>query len=667
MGIRLASRWGLWLTVLWLLGACGGNQPGTTVTPKLSTTDQALPAPAELARESSAYLYVQGSQFLDQYGGQVINTDLVLTYPPVEPEAGDGAAPHFAYAIYSIQGIEEHALTLEVRIDQSNEAYFWLGVADWTNNTWDFTLGSRHTTLLANLENVAGGLDNLLGPKDQIAVAVVLIEEDVALNIDYLRVTTAEEVTNLTATDDRWDSVELDWDELDEADGYHVYRRPAGDDEAEWELLTTDTLGRYQSAFSDTTAPGGIELDYRVSAGIQQFVQGLPEWFWSPGTTVTGLRQVTEAGPMLEPFTEYWPACMWNKLSFFYRPASQPDTVEGLRNLDYPPGRDWIHYDTDTTGYADFTLSSLDGFGTPYYLYQLDSRDNTALTVFYSTVEGVFAQVAAIAESSEVSWHDPLLIRSEGNHLLGAVKLPRSIGCITWNTAAERIELVDSQDMTGTLWYEFDPDEIGWHVVGGRQPDGSRIDFRYFGGGERITFRERDTGQAVCYKRSGLWNDISPGIEVGPGPVVRFALTGLSLPGYAMMYLTPDQKRIRLLRQPSGGSWLTAEIEDVIIAKGDSRISEFQLMTSEEVSYQNYLVYVQDGVLKLRYTESPRLTGMEYDLLLDDVSENIRAIDIIKTGTGENWSTLDYVTYISDGADGPVLNFRNLNQIAKPD
>jgi len=133
------------------------------------------------------------------------------------------------------------------------------------------------------------------------------------------------------------------------------------------------------------------------------------------------------------------------------------------------------------------------------------------------------------------------------------------------------------------------------------------------------------------------------------------------------MYLTPDQKRIRLLRQPSGGSWLTAEIEDVIIAKGASRISEFQLMTSEEVSYQNYLVYVQDGVLKLRYTESPRLTGMEYDLLLDDVSENIRAIDIIKTGTGENWSTLDYVTYISDGADGPVLNFRNLNQIAKPD
>ncbi|MBN2081263.1 hypothetical protein JW859_03550 [bacterium] len=637
----------------------------TTEPVQQTATQFSLPAPADLAREASAYLYVEGNQYLAQYGGQVIDTDLVLSYPPVE--AGNGDSPHFAYAIYAIQGIEEPALTLEVRIDQANEAYFWLGVGDWTNNTWDFTLGSRHTTMLASLENIASGLDHILGPKDQIAVAVILVDEAAALNIDYLRVTTTEEVQNLTASDDRWDGVELTWDELDNANGYNVFRRPAADPEAEWELLTAERLGRHQDEYTDTTAPGGIPLEYRVSVGIWQSVQGLPEWFWSPGATVIGLRQATEVGPMLEPFSEYWPACMWNKLSFFYTPVSAPDNVEGLTNLDYPPGNDWVHYDTDTAGYADFTLGRRDGFAAPYYLYHLDTRDNTALTVFYGTVEGVFAQVAAISDSSEVTWNEPLLIRGEDNHLLGAVKLPRAIGCITWNTVAQRIELVDSQDMTGTLWYVFDPDAIGWHIVGDREPDDNRIDFRYFGGGERITFRERDTGLAVCYERNGLWDDISPDIEVGPGPVVRFALTGLSLPGYAMMYLTPDQKRIRLLRQPSGGSWLTSEIEDVVIAKGESRISEFQLMTSEEISYQNYLVYVVDGILKLRYTESARLNGLEFDLVVDDLSTNIRDLRVIKIGNGEEWSSLDYVTYVSDGADGPVLNFRNLNQVAKPD
>jgi hypothetical protein len=250
--------------------------------------------------------------------------------------------------------------------------------------------------------------------------------------------------------------------------------------------------------------------------------------------------------------------------------------------------------------------------------------------------------------------------------VLGLIKMNRRIGAVTWNPAKSQIELVDSIDLNGRDWFEHNP-ETASHIVGSRVPDGP-IECRFFGAGERITFREAGSGEAVVYLRNGGWEDISPPpLEVATLPAMRLVLTSFSLPGFGLVYLTPDNRRIRMLRQTTTGEWLTNQIEDLVIAKSGASISEFHLLMSEGVSTQNYLIYVLDDKLCFRYTEYASLNGLNTEYVVQE-GGNIRDLDTIKVGTGEEWENRRYVTYISDDSEGtPHLQFRDLDQARSAD
>jgi hypothetical protein len=350
-------------------------------------------------------------------------------------------------------------------------------------------------------------------------------------------------------------------------------------------------------------------------------------------------------------------------MSLFYVPFGAEHRLEGLRNTSYPPEDGWVHYGGETLDYAHFSLPVLAGFRLPFDVFQQESLDNPALTIVASTDDGVWSQVVTITPEGLANWEEPVKIRDAGQYLLGLLKMPRRIGAVTWNTALNRLELVDSIDSLGRDWFDFSPD-TDRQMIGDRMPEGP-VECRYFGSGERITFRERNTGQVVCYIRDVGWSDISPDLQVAEGPVTRFVLSGLS-PGYGLVYLTPDHKRIRMMRQTTAGVWLTNEIEELVIAKGDSTFSEFRLLMSEEVSYQNYMIYVRDGNLYFRYTEYASLANLDREYLLDDAGD-IRDVSTVTVGSGDNWENRRYVIYVSDNDQGePQLHFRDLDEARQP-
>lgn len=654
------GRWTLGLGLLAslaLLGSCGGGASSAPLT-----ASGGLPAPAGLARVTSGVQHLSGNEFYRQHGGSIAGSDLILTYTP--PAEGAEDPKYLSYAIYVLGAIDEQPLTLEVKVQPGSETEFWVGVVDWPTLSWDFTLGTQHSTLELAVADLPGGPERVISGDQMLAVAVVLVDDSAPLTINFVEVTTISEVSGLEATTDDPDGIGLAWDADDSANGYHVYRRPASTVEDIWEQLTDDPLGVYESEYFDASVLESVEYEYRVTKGTRKVVSGEPTWFWSAGAVTLGKRQATVISYPMGDFTDYWPANLWNYMSVFYVPFGAEHRVEGLRNTTYPPEGDWLHYGGETLGYAHFSLPVLAGFRLPFAVFQQEALNNTALTMVATMDDGVWSQVATVTPEGLINWEEPLQIRDAGQHLLGLLKMPRRIGAVTWNIDEARIELVDSIDTHGRDWFEFDP-EASRHLIGDRMPEGP-VECRFFGSGERVTYRERNTGLVACYIRDGNWVDISPELEVAAGPVMRFVLIGV-VPGYGLVYLTPDHKRIRMLRQTTAGVWLTNEIEELVIAKGDSTISEFQLMMSEEVSYQNYLVYVQDGNLYCRYTEYASLAGLDNDFTIDEAGD-VRDISVVNVGSGEQWENRRYVLYVSNNEQGePRLHFRDLDEARQPD
>jgi len=664
------TRWLLCVglaAALTIFSGCGGKDTGAAAVLDLPVTGAELVSPAELTRVASGAQTVSGSEFFRQYGGMVADSNLILTYTPPEP-VEDPPAPepmYYSYATYVVQAIDEQPLTLEVGIAPSNDAEYWVGIVDWPTLSWNFSLGPQPNALSMSIDDLPGGPERVLSPDHTLAVAVVLIDDSAPLKIEFVQVTTISEVSGLAATTDDPDGIALAWDADEDAHGYHVYRRPASTVEDIWEQLTAEPLGMYDSEYFDPDVVESVEYEYRVTKGTWMFVSGVLHWFWSEGAVTLGKRQATLISYPMEGFTDYWPANMWNYMSVFYLPFGAEHHVEGLRNETYPPENEWVHFGGETVGYAHYSLPTLSGFSMPFALHQDEITDNPVITLVATTDDGLWSQVATITPEGMVTWEEPVAVRAAGQHLLGLLKMPRRIGAVTWNTDLSRIELVDSIDLNGRDWYEFDSG-TPWHIVSDRMPDGP-VECRYFGSGERLAFRERNTNEAVVLARDVGWEDISPGLEIGPAPpAMRFVLAGFT-PGYGLIFLAPDSRRIRLLRQTTSGAWLTNEIEELEIAKGGATISEFVMLMSEEISYQNYLIYVKDGNLYYRYTEQPSLAGMTNEYVVDEAGD-IRDISAIKVGSGENWESRRYVLYVSDNEQGePRLHFRDLDEIREPD
>lgn len=647
-----------------LMSACASSGPSTTTV--VGGEVRCLPQYANLSRLATRCQELPGSDYTYQYGGAVDGTCLVLTYSPdvqaEPPEPTHPVSP--AFAVYTLSSGGDPVAALEVRVSAGNQAHYWLAFYDWQRQVWDFRPGTFPDTAQIDPDSYGPGCDHFMSPDNAIAVAIVLQDATAPLAIQYLKLTTIAEVTELTASTDRWDGILLTWSADDDARAFRVYSRPSDSPEEPWQLLTLELLGMYAHQYFDSSVEGGVLHDYLVTTGLQPAIYGMPTWHWSPGATVTGKRRPDSLDQLGEadPVAAYYPANMYNRLSFFYIPACSPQTVEGVSNTEYPPGGNWTLFGAGIVGSGELELIAENEWPPPFDLRMSATHNNQALTLAYSTDDGTYAQIVTNTLDGGAAWDEPVMVRPAGQYLLGILSLSKQLAVVTWNSDLGRIELRDSIDMYGQYWYEFDPDHIPRQVVGSRHPTG-QVELRQLSSGERVTFVEALTSEIVSYEFKGEWVDDSPGITAAACPTVRIALNGSSLQGIALAYLAPDNKRIKLVRRNGGGIWLIYEKEDIVIAKDGATISEFKLLTGDDVSYNNYIVYVVDGKLFMRYTGYAQLLDWCAPILIDDAGD-IHEINVIKVGTGDDWSTIDFVTYLSADESGvDRINYRNLGAL----
>lgn len=648
-----------------LMSACASSGPPSTVAVGEEVTD--LPQLAGFSRLTASCQEIPGADYTFQNGGEVDGTSLVLTFDPdVQADPPEPALPvPPAFAVYMLSSGGNPVAALEVRVSAGNQVRYWLALYDWQRQVWDFAPGTFPDTAQIDPDSFGPGCEHFVSPENAMAVAIVLHDPTAPLTIQYLKLTTNAEVTELTASIDRWDGVLLTWSADDDARAFRVYSRLSDAPETPWQLLTLEPLGMHAHQYFDSSAEGGVLVDYRVTTGIQPAIYGMPTWHWSPGVTISGKRWPDSLDQQLggaDPVAAYFPANMYNRLSFFYIPADSPQTVEGVSNTDYPPCGSWTVFGAGVVGDGQLELIAENEWPPPFDVRMSTTHNNQALTLAYSTTDGTYAQIVANTPEGDATWNDPVLVRSPGQYLLGILGLPKQLALVTWNCDLSRIELRDSIDMYGQYWYEFDPDHIPRQVVGSRRPNG-QVELRRLSTGERVTFIEAGTSEIVSYEFKSAWLDDSPGITAAASPTVRIALNGSSLQGIVLAYLAPDSKRIKLVRRSGGGTWLIYEKEDIVIAKGGATISEYKLLTADDVSYDNYIVYVIDGQLFMRYTGYAQLLNWSEPILVDDAGD-IHDIDVIKVGTGDDWSTIDFVTYLSADESGiDRINYRNLGAL----
>jgi hypothetical protein len=662
----MIRRWNTVIALLVLLmSSCANSGPPSTVIVSENATD--LPQLAGFPRLVASYQELPGADYLYQYGGAVDGTSLVLTYDPdVQSEPPEPVRPvPPAFAVYTLSSGGDPVAALEVRVSADNDVNYWLAFFDWQRQVWDFSPGTFPDTAQVDPDSFGPGCEHYVSSENAIAVAIVLHDATAPLTIQYLKLTTNAEVTELTASTDRWDGIMLTWSADDDARAFRVYSRPSDAPEEPWQLLTLEPLGMHAHQYFDSRAEGGVFVDYRVTTGIQPAIYGMPTWHWSPGVTISGKRWPDSLDQQLggaDPVAAYFPANMYNRLSFFYIPADSPQTVEGVSNTEYPPGGSWTVFGAGVVGNGQLELIAENEWPPPFDLRMSATHNNQAITLSYTTINGTYAQIVTNTPEGGATWNDPVMVRPPGQYLLGILSLPKQLAVVTWNSELSRIELRDSIDMYGQYWYEFDPDHIPRQVVGSRRPAG-QVELRLLSSGERVTFIEAGTSEIVCYEFKGVWINDSPGITAAAGPTVRIALNGSSLQGIALAYLAPDSTRVKLVRRSGGGTWLIYEKEDIVIAKGGATISEYKLLTADDVSYNNYIVYVIDGQLFMRHTGYAQLLYWSEPILIDDAG-GIHELDVIKVGTGDDWSTIDFVTYLSADESGiDRINYRNLGAL----
>ena len=299
----------------------------------------------------------------------------------------------------------------------------------------------------------------------------------------------------------------------------------------------------------------------------------------------------------------------------------------------------------------------------PVAFNQADATNNPILTMVFSCAAGSFSQVATISETGGVTWETPVQAHYAGSYHVALTRMPRRLGLVSWNPAEQRLELVDSVDMYGRHWYEFQPEEYPWMIVGDRRPEG-RVDSQYFTEGEYLIYSEAGTAEAVVLRRlSSGWTDESPGLVVAGLPRLRSITVQPLIGGKGLFYIDQQQQRIRLLKQDLGRNWLLQEIQTLVWADAGGVIEELDVYTNSNLSYNNYLVYTVDGSLYLRFSGYPDLHEWEEPVLLDDCG-SCRKLEILLVGTDSEFNSQLLATYVSDGEeDTELLHFIDLRAV----
>jgi hypothetical protein len=648
MGMMVAYR-AITLIGLLLLVACG--QPGsrTAVLPSGASTFQ-LPKPSSLKAATSAQLHYNGAECIAQRGGEVIWDKLVL-----RTGAGMGAGPagELAWAAYAFGPLTTVPRALRVTSGTNYAARVWVAVANHARNRWDYVPGEFKGGPTFYLDEL-GDPTPYLSAEGQLLVAVLLMGADAPWELRTIEVPQPAEAEDVTASQDRWEGVRLNWSEQAQAQAYRIFRREGAD----WLEVTPAPLGKYAVEFTDYDAPSGTS-EYRLVVGRQYMIRSIPEWFWSPGVTVTGQRPQSTLPLDSAGIEAYWPANLHNRLSFFFTTTAVPEEPAVAWSSTFPPGHGWSMHPSGEDGFGQFHLGAAGSVEPPFTVNQYDEINNPAISLAYSGPDGCYCQVGLLNSEGEVEWEAPVQLRSEPSlHLLGLVDVPRHLIAFMWNDATEQIEAMQTVDELGRIWTPFDA--MSWMTVSGRRPGGP-VDLNTVEGAVLVCFAEAETDAAVVLRNAPGegWTDISPTLTVRGTPRMRMIQKGLG-PGSGLVYLRGDGSAIELLRREND-AWAASPVE---LYAGASEITEWDLRMNGAPSNDNYLVFITNGELWFRHTYNPDFSAWLPALPVDqDTSCRLPRTTVV--GTDETFTQrMVFACYVKDAPSGlPELNYRDLKAI----
>lgn len=665
-----AVQRGIALLALLGLGICScavapALHPAAPARQLVAPSEHGLPAPGELPRSASSTQVQVGISCVAQQGGTAHGSELVLslhtTGENAEGQPEEIVLP-YAFATYVFSGMSQPPAALHITALGDYETEFWIGLADWNAGTWDFSPGHFFSSPGIALGGFEGGPEKYVSSDGRLAVAIILGVDKAPLRIQQLELTQLSDVNSFAASTNRWDGVLLSWSKETGADGYMLYRRLADSGSVEpWIAFSSEPFSRSVLEYLDSDVDGCRTYDYILKTGYRIAVNGELRWMYSSGALASGQRQVTSVGPGPQDLATYWPTSFYNRVSFFWQPSDVAEGIKGLRNEGFPAVDDWQEMSISSDGTTPAELLTMEGFAPPFMVQQSQEINAATVTIGWSTAEGTFAQVVTTDADGLTLWEPPVQVREAGSYFLGFLQMPRRMGCVTWNPQLNRMELVDSADLRGRVWYEFQPNDFPWMIIGNRRPEGA-LEMHYFTAAELISYREAGSGDLVVIRHDfNAWTDISPGIKSGIRPRVVQVMAPGQPAGFGVVFLDDTGRRIRLIRQTSDDSWLVNEIEDLLIAKDGQTISEFDLYTIGEVSYANYLAYVLNDDLYFCYTNHPGLQDFDSPVLVDG-SNDISHLNLIRVGTDDEGTKSNlFATYYSHDADNVLrINFRDL-------
>jgi hypothetical protein len=644
-------------------GSRGGASLGDRAKPNGDARSPALGFPVDAGRSASTVLEVPGNSPIQFAGGQPSLNGQGIVLTAFDPGLMNNG---MAFAVYMFTGLPSEPVALRVETISDYKASYWLGMANWRNGSWDWSPGSFRANGVISPRDYANTPNEYLSPNGAFAVAVVLVDDAEPVEVKTLKITIADELESVSATIDRWDAVRLEWVGSSTSDGFRILKRLAGDESASWTALAgfSEVIGRYDDYYKDLTGFPNVDYEFLVQQAINVSIQGDTRTFWSQGLTTTGRRLGTADNGSGAGVANHFAVNLGNRLSFLYTPGSVNPAMEVLQADAYPPSESWVHYGVGEGGVDTGPLaSSMEQLPAPVALLSESSTNNPLVTTAYSNADGPYSQIATINNQNEVTFEEPVPVRpGESNiHILGMTKLPiKNIMAIMWNGVANRLEMMQTFDQFGRVWYIFDPNQAPWQIVSGKRPNGP-VDLRCLNFPVYVVFSEQESNDCLVMYLNDGWHDVSPGVKCSPGPQIRQIQLENFAQGKALYYLTEDRSQIRVLRD-AGSGWLLGDPDETVAvsAPAGEQIQEFDLHTHGDQSFENYLVYVMNGKLYMSYSSDSPMRLWSDPILIDPATD-CRNPGTVMNGTDDTFTTYLFATYIrNDDAGVPRINFRDL-------
>ena len=622
-------------------------------------TSLPLPLPAEISRTASGALITDGSMALQSAGCCINGDHLYLALdgaidqvPPIEDEPALFSEPHrgLAYAVYSLKTLGPRPSTLRLQTGANFKTPIWLALANWRRGSWDFTPGKFFSTPEISLSAYGQGLNDYLNADGEVMVAIVVEDNTEPVEIHELQLNIVSEVDDLTASTNRWEGIRLRWDPDTDADAHRIWRRLADSGEG-WLELSPEPLLNVQE-YDDLAVPDGRVYEYLIRSADKCYPLGEQKLFWSNGRVVRGSVRPSTLKDVDPGVSRVLPVNLHNYLSFVCLSEEEAPMMSALRAAEFPPQAEWHNYGS-ADGIDSQLLSPVEGFEVPMHLYALETVNNPGANVGYTTAQGAFSQVATADIAGTVIWEQPVYVREPGHIVLDLVRLPRRIGMLTWNTNVARMELLDSIDMLGRYWYEFDPVTYPWMIVTTRKPEGA-IDVLDSTGPLIICFRAEDSSGPVVLRSDGPeWTDISPQVEVGSaGLRLLSGLTHPALPARMLFYTDVAGSELCMLTQDHSELWHEDEVVTLVSAAPESSIAEFAIAVHGSYSHQNYLAYIEDGKVYAMECINAYFESWTEPQLISD-SGSCRNLNIIPVGTSEDFSeSYDFLSFVEEDGSG---------------